>query len=136
MKKIFTLTLGVMLTMAMFAADRRPMVTITSPKKYSVVIDGKQYFSNGNAITISDLFNGNHDVKVYAVKPGFFMRSKQLVSSSCFQVSNDDVQISIDRFGKAQVTESRPAHNWNDRDHGKGNDHNYRHDKRDNGKRF
>jgi len=136
MKKIFTLALGLMLTVAMFAADRKPMVTLTSSKKYQVVIDGRQYFSNGNAITISNLFNGNHDVKVFAVKPGFFMRSKQLVASSCFQVSSNDVQINIDRFGQVQITQSRPAHDWNDHDRGRGNDHNYGHDQRDHDKRF
>ena len=135
MKKIFTLTLGLMLTVAMFAADRRPMVTITSSKRYQVVIDGRQYFSNGNAISMSNLFAGSHDMKVYAVKPGFFMRSKQLVASSCFQVNNDDVLINIDRFGQVQITESRPAHDWKDHDH-KGNDRNYGHEQRDHDKRF
>jgi hypothetical protein len=100
------------------------------------VIDGKQYFNDGNAITISNLFNGSHDVKVYAVKPGFFMRSKKLVASSCFQVSNNDVQTNIDRFGQVQVSESRPSLDWNDHDRGKGNDHNHGHDKKDHDKRF
>ena len=68
MKKIFTLVLGLMFTVAMFAADRRPTVTVTSTKRYAIVIDGKQYFTNGNTISISSLFNGRHDVKVYKMK--------------------------------------------------------------------
>jgi hypothetical protein len=133
MKKIFTLTLGLMLTMAMFAAGRKPMVTITSAKRYQIVIDGRSYLSNGNAISISNLFNGQHDIKVYKVRPGVFMSSKRLVASSDFQLRNSDVKINIDRFGQMQITESGFGRDWNDHDNGwkksndysKGNDHGY-----------
>lgn len=133
MKKIFTLTLGLMLTVAMFAADKRPIVTVTSAKKYEIVIDGRQYSSNDNTISISTLFYGQHDIKVYKVKPGFFMGSKRLVASSNFALQNNNVQINIDRIGQIQIVESRFGHHWNDHDsrwkndngYGKGNDHNY-----------
>jgi hypothetical protein len=121
MKKFFTLALGLMLTVAMFAADRKPTVTITSTKRYAIVIDGKQYFTNGNTINISSLFNGRHDVKVYKMKRGFFMNRK-LVASSSFQLRNSDVKINIDRFGQLQVSESKFGRDWNDHDYGKGND--------------
>src|SRR5262250_594719 len=107
MKKIFTLALGLMLTVAMFAADRRPTVTITSEKRFAIVIDGKQYFSNGNTINISSLFDGPHNVKVYKMKRGFLMNAKRLVASSNFQLRNSDVNINIDRFGQLQISESR-----------------------------
>ena len=86
MKKIFTLALGLMLTVAMFAADRRPTVTVTSAKRYAIVIDGKQYFTNGNTINISSLFNGRHNVKVYKMKRGFFMNTKNVSSIFKFPV--------------------------------------------------
>src|SRR5262249_8812607 len=121
MKKIFTLALGLMLTVAMFAADRRPNVTVTSVKRYAIVIDGKQYFTNGNTINISSLFNGPHEVKVYKMKGGFFMNKKRLVASSGFQLRNSDVKINIDRFGQLQISESRFGRDWNDHDYGKGN---------------
>ncbi|MFI5188211.1 MAG: hypothetical protein ACHQF0_15885 [Chitinophagales bacterium] len=144
MKKIFTLALGLMLTMAMFAADRRPVVTVTSAKKFAIVIDGRQYLSNGDAINISTLFNGQHDIMVYKLKPGFFMGSKRLVASSDFQLRNDDLQINIDRFGQIQITESRFERDWNDHengwkksnDYGRDNDHDFGHDKGNYGKRF
>ena len=127
MKKIFTLVLGLMFTVAMFAADRRPTVTVTSTKRYAIVIDGKRYFTNGNTINISSLFNGRHDVKVYKMKRGFFMNTKKLVASSNFQLRNSDVKINIDRFGQLQISESRSGRDWNDHDYGKGNDRDHDH---------
>ena len=127
MKKIFTLALGLMLTVAMFAADRRPTVTVTSAKRYAIVIDGKQYFTNGNTINISSLLNGRHEVKVYKMKRGFFMNMKRLVASSNFQLRNSDVKIDIDRFGQLQISESRFGRDWNDHDYGKGNDRDHDH---------
>jgi len=127
MKKIFTLVLGLMFTVAMFAADRKPTVTVTSTKRYAIVIDGKQYFTNGNTINISSLFNGRHDVKVYKMKRRFFMNSKKLVASSNFQLRNSDVKINIDRFGQLQISESRFGRGWNDHDYGKGNDRDHDH---------
>jgi hypothetical protein len=38
MKKIFTMCLGLALTAAVFAADRKPDVTIISTKKYEIVV--------------------------------------------------------------------------------------------------
>ena len=121
MKKTFTLALGLMLTVAMFAADRRPTVTVTSAKRYAIVIDGKQYFTNGNTMNISSLFNGRHNVKVYKMKRGFFMNTKTLVASSNFQLRNNDVKIDIDRYGQLQISESRFGRDWDDHDYGKGN---------------
>ncbi len=127
MKKIFTLVLGLMFTVAMFAADRKPTVTVTSTKRYAIVIDGKQYFTKDNTINISSLFNGRHDVKVYKMKRGFFMNTRKLVASSNFQLRNSDVKINIDRFGQLQISESRFGRDWNDHDYGKGNDRDHDH---------
>ena len=127
MKKIFTLVLGLMVTVAMFAADRKPTVTVTSTKRYAIVIDGKRYFTNGNTINISSLFNGRHDVKVYKMKRGFFVNTRKLVASSNFQLRNSDVKINIDRFGQLQISESRFGRDWNDHDYGKGNDRDHGH---------
>ncbi|HMG66573.1 MAG TPA: hypothetical protein VK588_02770 [Chitinophagaceae bacterium] len=133
MKKIFTLALGILLTTAMFAADKRPMVTVTSAKRYEIVIDGTQYNTSGNTLSISSLYNGSHDVKVFQAKSRGFMKSKKLVASSSFQLRNSNVQINIDRFGQIQITESRPSHDWNDKGYGKSSDRDHgrtNHDKR------
>jgi len=140
MKKIFTLVLGLMLTVAMFAADRKPTVTVTSTRRYQIVIDGERYFTNGNTINISNLFYGPHDIQVYKVRHGLFISSTRLVANSSFELRNGDVQINIDRFGQLQISESRFGrgwndgdwsdhsrndHNWNDHNDGRGNDRNY-----------
>ena len=122
MKKIFTLVLGLMLTVVMFAADRKPTVTVTSTRRYQIVIDGERYFTNGNTINISNLFYGPHDIQVYKTRHGFFIGSTRLVANSSFELRNSDVQINIDRFGQLQISESRFGRDWNDHD---WNDHNY-----------
>lgn len=134
MKKIFTLALGLMLTVAMFATDRRPTVTVSAPKKFEIVIDGKHYLGNyGNTISISNLFNGRHDIRIYETRPGFFMRSKKLVGASAFQLRNRDLQIDVDRFGRVQINESGFGRDWYDRDYGR-NDRNRGRDRDYNGR--
>src|SRR6187431_1147648 len=58
MKKIFTMCLGLVLTAAVFAADRKPDVTIISMKKYEIVVDGRTYYSNNRKMNIENLRNG------------------------------------------------------------------------------
>jgi hypothetical protein len=125
MKKIFTLALGMMITAAMFAADRKPIVTVSAAKRYTVVIDGRQYRSNGNTISISNLFNGQHDIRVYKGKPGFFINASKLMASSGFQMRNNDVRINIDRFGQIQISESRFSHDWSGHDNHRKRGHDY-----------
>jgi hypothetical protein len=138
MKKIFTLALGLMLTAAIFAADRRPTVTVNAPKRYEIVIDGKRYLNNyGNTVSISNMYNGRHNIQVYEVRPGFFMKFKKLVASSGFQLRNSDIKIDVSRFGQLQITESRFGRNWNDQDYGSGNnDRDLGHDRDNHDGRF
>ncbi len=109
MKKIFTMCLGLVLTAAVFAADRKPDVTIISMKKYEIVIDGRTYFSNNRMINIENLRNGRHTIQVYEMNSrGFSMfKRKQLVASKSFQLRNNDVKITIDRFGHLTIKEER-----------------------------
>jgi hypothetical protein len=133
MKKIFTLAFGLLLTVAMFAADRKPTVTISSMKQYSIVVDGRQYSSSMGSMSLSNLHNGRHTIQVFDARFGFFMRSKKLVASSSFQLKNNDLQITIDRGGQLQISESRFGRDWNGQDYGRGNDHD-RSDSRDAGR--
>jgi hypothetical protein len=109
MKKIFTMCLGLFLTAAVFAADRKPDVTIISMKKYEIVIDGRTYFSNNRIMNIENLRNGRHTIQVYEMNSrGFSMfKRKQLVASKSFQLRKNDVKITIDRFGHLVITEDR-----------------------------
>jgi hypothetical protein len=140
MKKIFTMCLGLVLTAAVFAADRRPDVTIISMKKYEIVLDGKTYFSNNRILNIDNLRNGRHSIQVYEMNNRGFsiFQRKHLVTSRSFQLRNNDVKITIDRFGHLTITQDRFGRDdkfgkddrgWNDRngqdqrdDHGGRND--------------
>jgi hypothetical protein len=138
MKKIFTMCLCLALTAAVFAADRRPDVTIVTSKKYEIVVDGKTYFSNSRMMNIDNLRNGRHSIQVYETTNGFsFFKKKRLVASKVFQLRNDDLKITIDRFGHMTITEDRSGRRDNkfgkdDRD---WNDHD-RNDRNDRGRKF
>jgi hypothetical protein len=125
MKKLFTLSLGLLIAAAMFAADRRPDVTITSMKKYEIVVDGRSYQAGDRTMNLDDLRNGRHTIQVYEPGRGFsFFRRKNLVSSSAFQLRNLDVNITIDRFGNISIREDKYGRNdqrgWNDDHRGWG----------------
>jgi len=109
MKKIFTLMLASLFSVALFAADRRPSVTIQSSRNYEIVIDGKSYFSNINGfMNLGNMRDGRHTITVYKVKDqGLFRKSRKMVSASAFTVRHNDIKILVDFFGKIQVTESR-----------------------------
>jgi len=119
MKKIFTMCLGLVLTAAVFAADRKPDVTIISMKKYEIVVDGRTYYSNSRMINIDNLRNGRHTIQVYDMNNRGFsiFQRKRLVASKTFQLRNNDVRITISQFGQLSITEERF-----DRDGRYGND--------------
>ena len=137
MKKIFTLAIGSLLTLATMAADHKPSVTVQSSKNYQIVIDGKSYSGN-NYIDVSGLYPGYHSVKVYAVNGrSFFRKRTRLIAASDFRLTNSNIMITIDRFGKIDIDEQRPffgnddhGRGWDTKDYNKGNDH----DKKDAGR--
>ncbi|MDP4263807.1 MAG: hypothetical protein Q8941_14865 [Bacteroidota bacterium] len=130
MKKIFTLIAASFLTVAVFAADRQPVVTVTAGRNYQVVIDGRNYFSSNSTMSISNLCSGEHSIKVFEISRGFIFRQKRLVSSSCFQLRNNDVDICLDFRGQISISEKRSGwDNGFDRDHDQGWGNGYGRDK-------
>ena len=105
MKKMFTLFSGLLLAVAVMAADRKPVVTVNSMKNYKIVIDGRTYFSNDNSIRISHLNKGFHSIKVFEMRRGYFERRERLVASKSFNLRRNDVRILIDRFGNISIRE-------------------------------
>lgn len=124
MKKIFTLVSGLLLAIAVMAADRRPVVTVNSMKNYKIVIDGRTYFSNDNSIRISHLHSGRHSIQVFEMRRGYFERRERLIASTTFGLRKHDVKIMIDRFGNINIREKKgngrydryDRDDWNDRD--------------------
>ncbi|MEQ1678351.1 MAG: hypothetical protein ABL876_16755 [Chitinophagaceae bacterium] len=124
MKKIFTLTLGVLFAVALMAADRRPVVTVNSSKNYKIVIDGRSYFGSDLTINLNNLSGGRHFIKVFEMKRGFYERREKLVGATTFFVDRKDIVISIDWFGNILIKEKKTYRRFgNDyRDDRRGND--------------
>ena len=105
MKKIFTLFAALFLTVALFAADRRPVIKLNNNNNYKVVIDGRTYFGDDINIHPDYFLRGKHTVKVYEMKRGFFGRTERLVNATTFFMDRDDIVIRIDRNGGIIVRE-------------------------------
>jgi hypothetical protein len=134
MKKIFTLLTALFLTAAVFAADRKPMVTINSSKNYKIVIDGNSYFGDHITLRLDNYFQRTHTIKVFEMRRGLFVKGERLVDAATFQLDRNDVMISINWLGNIRIREIRSYGHFgrddrygrDDRDdHGydKGNDH-------------
>lgn len=130
MKKIFTLLASLFLTVALFAADRRPVIKLNNNNNYKVVIDGRSYFGDDINIHPDYFLRGKHTVRVYEMKRGFLGRSERLVDATSFFIDRDDVLIRIDRSGKIMIREDKHG-KWDNR-YGKNqrdNDDDYRNDR-------
>ncbi len=122
MKKIFTLFAALFLTASLFAADRRPVIKLNNNNNYKVVIDGRSYFGDDINIRPDYFLRGQHTVRVYEMKRGYYGRSERLIDATTFFIDRDDVLIRIDRFGRIMVREDRKV-KWNN-----GNGKNHRDD--------
>lgn len=116
MKKIFTLTLASLFTVALFAA-RNPSVTLSTSSNYEVSIDGKNYFSHnsGNMVNIPNMQPGSHSIEVYQVKKKLFGKDRTLISSSSFTVRDRDIAIYVDDAGRLDIRETGSSVNPEDR---------------------
>ncbi|MBI5371547.1 MAG: hypothetical protein HZA79_05915 [Sphingobacteriales bacterium] len=105
MKKIFTLTAAFLLTTALFAADRRPVILLNNNMNFKVVIDGKNYFGDHITIRPDYFYGGRHTVRVYEMRRGFFGRTERLLDAVSFSMDRDDIMIRIDYAGRILVRE-------------------------------
>lgn len=103
MKKTTLFILSSLFGLALFAAGRQPMVTINTTNDYEVLIDGTYYKGNN---TIPNLSQGTHSVQVYQSKRGLLGKRRTLVSSSSFEVRDNDVKIFVDTNGQLRINES------------------------------
>jgi len=78
-------------------------------------------------MNIDNLRNGRHSIQVYEMNNRGFsiFQRKHLVTSKTFQLRNNDVKITIDRFGHLTITEEKYGRDdrfgkdnkgWDDRD--------------------
>lgn len=121
MKTIFTLFASLLLSIAVFAAAKpQGILTIRSADNSDIriVLDGKRFESNDNAITIRGIEKGQHTIKVFRQKRnGIFNligKGYELVYQSTVQVKNNTHQtITIERNGRAVIQQTRVDRNWN-----------------------
>jgi len=105
MKKIFTLALGLLMTAALFAADRRPSVMLNASRNFEVVIDGRSYATHGRTVSLNHLYNGRHTIRVFEIRRGFYGVQKRLVSQAHFKVRNNDMLIRVGLNGQIMIRE-------------------------------
>ena len=103
MKKLFTLVLASFVAIGVSA--RQPQVILNSPNDFDVKIDGQFY--SGNSTVIPSLSQGYHTVEVYSVKGGILGlgKKRELVSSTQFDLRNNDVRIDVDQYGQARINQ-------------------------------
>lgn len=123
-KKTFTLLLGTIMTVSLFAADVAGRITVsfTGNNNYELLIDGRRYYSNNNRLLLNDVRPGRHTVEVYALQRAN-RRVNRPVYATTFTVRPQyDMHLTVDRNGRVHFEESRSynrdknGRDWNDRD--------------------
>lgn len=104
MKTFMILATGLLFSIATMAADRRPTVTIRTSPSYVIKVDGHRLHDN-NLVHYRNMHRGKHSIKVYQRVRGLFGYRLRLVSSKHFRVRNDDLSITVDRFGRIHIQE-------------------------------
>lgn len=114
MKKIFTLLLGSVFSLSLLAYDgtRLSISTVTNNMDLKVEIDGKRFTMQNNSITVGNLSEGSHQLKIYRDKKrnawGFGRRGEDVIYSSYVYLKRGfHSDILVNRFGKVFVDEQR-----------------------------
>lgn len=116
MKTIFTLITSLLLSMTLLANNGRNkstvMVKSVDNADIRVVMDGKRFEPNGNALIISNVNPGRHQIKVYRQsRTGLFNivgKRYEMVYDSDIQLKNrTQLFITIERGGYVTVAENR-----------------------------
>lgn len=125
MKTIFTLITFSLFTIAAWAADNGPTVTIKSKRNFSIAVDGRKYY-NDNSIRLDGLRRGMHTITVYERSRGLFGYRLRPVSSMNFMVRNNDIRLTVNYAGYADIDEIGNGRGkdreWYDRDRDRDRD--------------
>jgi hypothetical protein len=126
MKTIFTLLASLLVSISLLAGGSKPKSTLTiqsyDRSNIKVVIDGRRFESHNNYMRIQSMEAGSHDLKIYREKNNglfniFGTRYEMVFKNYIVIKPFSDVIISIDRFGRATINESRTRgrNDWGDR---------------------
>ena len=102
MKKIYLL-LAVGILAATISASAQNVI-LRMDKNYGVSIDGRNIDDD---ITMPNLGAGHHTINVYKLSGGILGLGKKrtLVSTSSFELRNNDVTIDVDQYGQLRINE-------------------------------
>jgi hypothetical protein len=116
MKTIFTLFASLLVSLSLLAADIKPKSTLTIKSSdrgdIRVIIDGRRFEPTDNYLRIQGIEAGYHNVKIYRQRNAglfnIFGKMYEVVFSSSLSIKpRSNVLISVDRFGRTTVNESR-----------------------------
>lgn len=129
MKSIITLLATFFLSVVLFANNNPSRLIITNLENSTlrIVVDGRKYNGIGNTLSLNDLSAGQHNIKVYKVRRGWFNNDQLVYSSTIFFKPNYQVNILINRSGEVSLAEqqSRGYGRRGDRDYGRKDDHDW-----------
>jgi uncharacterized protein YxeA len=140
MKTIFTSLTALFMSIALFAAapkSQNSILTIKSADKSDIriVLDGKRFEPNDNAIMLRGIDDGQHTIKVFKQKSrGLFnlsgKRYELVYNTSINLKKRTHLQITIERNGRISMQETRlkkdwaqQDRNWENSDYGRGYDY-------------
>ncbi|MEO5945893.1 MAG: DUF4476 domain-containing protein [Chitinophagaceae bacterium] len=115
MKKIFTLIIGSLFSLSLLAFDgsRLSVSTVSNSEDYKVEVDGRKFSLRDNAITLSNLSEGYHQVKIFREgkkrngNDFGFNRNVIIYSNQVLLKRGFHLDITLNRFGKALVDERK-----------------------------
>jgi hypothetical protein len=119
MKTIFTLLLGSLFSLSLMAADasRLSISTVSKNMELTIDVDGRRVAMKDNAITLRNLSEGYHTVKIFAKKQnngrgnGYGRKQEVIYNNSVYIKRGFHLDITVNRFGKVLVDERRMDRN-------------------------
>lgn len=115
MKTIFTLLLSSLFSLSLLAADgsRLSISTVNKKMELMIDVDGRRVAMKDNAITLRNLSEGYHTVKIFAQKQnngrgnGYGRKQDVIYNNSVYIKRGFHIDITVNRFGKVLVDERR-----------------------------
>ncbi|MDZ4796493.1 MAG: DUF4476 domain-containing protein [Bacteroidota bacterium] len=115
MKKISTLLLSSLFSLSLLAYDgnRLSVSAFSNSMDLKIEIDGRKMIMQDNSITLSNIAEGSHSVRIYKEKRkngngfGFGRKAEVIYAGTVFVKRGFHTDITVNRFGKVFVDESR-----------------------------
>ncbi|TCJ18643.1 DUF4476 domain-containing protein [Flaviaesturariibacter flavus] len=108
MRTIFTLLLGLVLSVAVHAADQgRLTITFSGLTDLYVQIDNRYFSATDNLVCVDGIPAGKHTVKVFQPRNGSNVNGRLLYQGQVMIRPDYHVDITFNRFGKAFFDEKR-----------------------------